>query len=162
MKNFVVAKVRSLLAVQPQNEEDAGALAEFKNASGAFHRVFRMPPQEKLINYYSCSYWRKSTGGVPRQGWMYISDNHVCFNSLIMGKETTVALPWTSVMLMELRTKMLLADGVCVGTRCVRANSCHSRPHVLPRTSARRSRSCADSPDFPGQPPCRHAARQDG
>ena len=51
--------------------QDAGALAEFKGASEAFHRVFRMPPEEKLINYYSCSYWRKSAGGVPKQGWMY-------------------------------------------------------------------------------------------
>lgn len=117
MKSFVIAKINSLIAVEPKNEEDVGALAEFKTASEAFHRVFRMPSQEKLINYYSCSYWRKSAGGVPTKGWMYISDNHVCFNSVIMGKETTVILPWTSVLLMELRTKLLVADGVCVGTR---------------------------------------------
>lgn len=49
-----------------------------------FHRLFGMPEEEKLVNYYSCSYWK---GKVPRQGWMYLSINHICFYSLLLGRE---------------------------------------------------------------------------
>lgn len=43
-----------------------------------------MPEEEKLVNYYSCSYWK---GKVPRQGWLYLSINHLCFYSYLLGKE---------------------------------------------------------------------------
>lgn len=49
-----------------------------------FHKLFGMPEEEKLVNYYSCSYWK---GKVPRQGWMYLSINHLCFYSFLMGRE---------------------------------------------------------------------------
>jgi hypothetical protein len=28
----------------------------FKTVSFKFHRLFNMPPEEKLVNYYSCRY----------------------------------------------------------------------------------------------------------
>ena len=79
---------------------------KFKEAIVKFHRLFGMPEEEKLVNYYSCSYWK---GKVPRQGWMYLSINHLCFYSFLMGREgefsrisegsfwnsTEVCLPWT-------------------------------------------------------------------
>jgi len=49
-----------------------------------FHKLFGMPEEEKLVNYYSCSYWK---GKVPRQGWVYLSINHLCFYSFLMGRE---------------------------------------------------------------------------
>lgn len=50
-------------------------------------KLFGMPEEEKLVNYYSCSYWK---GRVPRQGWLYLSINHLCFYSFLLGKEGTV------------------------------------------------------------------------
>lgn len=57
---------------------------KFKEASAKFRKLFGMPDEEKLVNYYSCSYWK---GKVPRQGWMYLSINHLCFYSYLLGKE---------------------------------------------------------------------------
>lgn len=64
------------------NEDDD--TEKFKEATVKFHRLFGMPGEEKLVNYYSCSYWK---GRVPRQGWMYLSINHLCFYSFLMGRE---------------------------------------------------------------------------
>lgn len=47
-------------------------------------KQFGMPEVEKLVNYYSCSYWK---GRVPRQGWLYLTVNHLCFYSFLLGKE---------------------------------------------------------------------------
>lgn len=47
-------------------------------------KQFGMPEGEKLVNYYSCSYWK---GHVPRQGWLYLTVNHLCFYSFLLGKE---------------------------------------------------------------------------
>lgn len=57
---------------------------KFKEASAKFRKLFGMPDEEKLVNYYSCSYWK---GKVPRQGWLYLSINHLCFYSYLLGKE---------------------------------------------------------------------------
>lgn len=57
---------------------------KFKEASAKFRKLFGMPEEEKLVNYYSCSYWK---GKVPRQGWLYLSINHLCFYSYLLGKE---------------------------------------------------------------------------
>eukprot|EP00036_Acanthoecidae_sp_10tr_P002775 CAMPEP_0182942334 /NCGR_PEP_ID=MMETSP0105_2-20130417/50496_1 /TAXON_ID=81532 ORGANISM="Acanthoeca-like sp., Strain 10tr" /NCGR_SAMPLE_ID=MMETSP0105_2 /ASSEMBLY_ACC=CAM_ASM_000205 /LENGTH=1191 /DNA_ID=CAMNT_0025082049 /DNA_START=232 /DNA_END=3808 /DNA_ORIENTATION=- len=114
MKDYVLAKVESMCRMGA-DEDTLGGEPEYAAAAESFKRVFGMPPAERLVNYYSCSYWRKSKGGAPRQGWMYISDNHVCFHSLIMGKETRVVLAWTDVSMLDARTKMLLASGVCIG-----------------------------------------------
>lgn len=47
-------------------------------------KQFGMPEGEKLVNYYSCSYWK---GRVPRQGWLYLTVNHLCFYSFLLGRE---------------------------------------------------------------------------
>lgn len=62
---------------------------KFKEASAKFRKLFGMPEEEKLVNYYSCSYWK---GKVPRQGWLYLSINHLCFYSYLLGKEGWINL----------------------------------------------------------------------
>lgn len=67
--------------LQPQGDEDPG---KFKEAELKMRKQFGMPEGEKLVNYYSCSYWK---GRVPRQGWLYLTVNHLCFYSFLLGKE---------------------------------------------------------------------------
>lgn len=67
--------------LQPLGDEDPG---KFKEAELKMRKQFGMPEGEKLVNYYSCSYWK---GRVPRQGWLYLAVNHLCFYSFLLGKE---------------------------------------------------------------------------
>ena len=56
----------------------------FREALLRFHKWFELPAKEKLVTYYSCSYWR---GRVPCQGWLYLSTNFLCFYSYLLGAE---------------------------------------------------------------------------
>lgn len=69
-----------------QGEEHMEDCGKFLEAELKMRRLFGMPDEEKLVNYYSCSYWK---GRVPRQGWLYLSINHLCFYSFLLGKEGT-------------------------------------------------------------------------
>ena len=83
---------------------------KFKNATKKFHKLFNIPVDEKLVTCqsthfsfslihvdhldYSCSYWR---GRVPRQGWLYLSVNYLCFYSYLLGKDITIVLKFTDI-----------------------------------------------------------------
>lgn len=73
-----------------QGEEHVEDCGKFLEAELKMRRLFGMPDEEKLVNYYSCSYWK---GRVPRQGWLYLSINHLCFYSFLLGKEGTARQP---------------------------------------------------------------------
>lgn len=47
-----------------------------------------------LFEDYPCSYWR---GRVPRQGWLYLSVNYLCFHSTTLGKEITLVVKFTDI-----------------------------------------------------------------
>lgn len=115
---------------------------KFKEASAKFRKLFGMPDEEKLVNYYSCSYWK---GKVPRQGWLYLSINHLCFYSYLLGKEgwishISLGLPsclffenelfslflkrsaklvvrWAEITQLEKSATLLLPDAIKVNTR---------------------------------------------
>uniref|UniRef100_A0A671TZK3 TBC1 domain family member 9B n=1 Tax=Sparus aurata TaxID=8175 RepID=A0A671TZK3_SPAAU len=77
-------------------------------------RLFGMPDEEKLVNYYSCSYWK---GRVPRQGWLYLSVNHLCFYSFLLGKEVTLVVQWMEVTQLEKNATLVFPESVRVSTR---------------------------------------------
>lgn len=77
-------------------------------------RLFGMPEEEKLVNYYSCSSWR---GRVPRQGWLYLSVNHLCFYSFLLGKEVTLVVQWAEVTQLEKNATLVFPESVRVSTR---------------------------------------------
>lgn len=86
----------------------------FKTVSSKFHRLFHMPQEEKLVNYYSCSYWK---GRMPRQGWLYLSMNHLCFYAYILGKETKLIVRWTDVTELDKTSSLLFPDSIRIATR---------------------------------------------
>lgn len=113
---FVRGKICGLIAEEQRTldqDRDQDSV-KFNEAQLKMRRLFSMPEEEKLVNYYSCSFWR---GRVPRQGWLYLSVNHLCFYSLLLGKEVTLVVPWTEVTQLEKNNTLLFPESVRVCTR---------------------------------------------
>ncbi|GAA6215172.1 TBC1 domain family member 9B isoform X1 [Lates japonicus] len=114
---FVKGKISGIIAEEnrlkpgEEQEEDCG---KFREAELKMRKLFRMPDEEKLVNYYSCSYWK---GRVPRQGWLYLSVNHLCFYSFLLGKEVTLVVQWTEVTQLEKNATLLFPESIRVSTR---------------------------------------------
>ncbi|XP_067900123.1 TBC1 domain family member 9B-like isoform X2 [Heterodontus francisci] len=113
---FVKGKVQGILAEENKNkeakeDEDSG---KFKEAELKMRKLFGMPEVEKLVNYYSCSYWK---GRVPRQGWVYLSVNHLCFYSFLLGKEVKLVIQWVDVTQLEKNATLLFPECIKVSTR---------------------------------------------
>lgn len=69
-----------------------------KRATVKLLRTFGFPPKEKLVYYYSCSYFRSR---IPQQGWIYLTLNHLCFYSFLLGIETKFCVPWIHVIAVD-------------------------------------------------------------
>ncbi|XP_059170667.1 TBC1 domain family member 9B-like isoform X2 [Physella acuta] len=110
---FIKCKIESLLANVEVSKEDE-EVEDLRTSTKKFRKYFNMPKEEKLVNHYSCSYWK---GNLPRQGWMYLSVNHLCFYSFLMGKEAKLILRWADITKLERGNNMLLPDSVKVSTR---------------------------------------------
>ncbi|KAM6924233.1 TBC1 domain family member 9B [Xenentodon cancila] len=114
---FVKGKICGIIAEEnrlkqgEEQEEDSG---KFREAELKMRKLFGMPEEEKLVNYYSCSYWK---GRVPRQGWLYLSINHLCFYSFLLGKEVTLVVPWTEVTQLEKNATLVFPESIRVSTR---------------------------------------------
>ncbi|KAM9357249.1 TBC1 domain family member 9B [Symphorus nematophorus] len=114
---FVKGKICGIIAEEnrlKQDEEEQEDCGKFREAELKMRRLFGMPDEEKLVNYYSCSYWK---GRVPRQGWVYLSVNHLCFYSFLLGKEVTLVVPWTEVTQLEKNATLVFPESVRVSTR---------------------------------------------
>ncbi|XP_033985783.1 TBC1 domain family member 9 [Trematomus bernacchii] len=113
---FVKGKVQGIIAEYNKNHDvkEDDDTDKFKEASAKFRKLFGMPEEEKLVNYYSCSYWK---GKVPRQGWLYLSINHLCFYSYLLGKEAKLVMRWADITQLEKSATLLLPDGIKVSTR---------------------------------------------
>ncbi|XP_006916236.2 TBC1 domain family member 8 isoform X2 [Pteropus alecto] len=113
--SFVKGKVKALIA-----EETSSRLAEqeedpekFREALVKFEARFNFPEAEKLITYYSCCCWK---GRVPRQGWLYLSINHLCFYSFFLGKELKLVIPWVDIQKLEKTSNVFLTATIRITT----------------------------------------------
>ncbi|XP_076594986.1 TBC1 domain family member 9B isoform X1 [Chaetodon auriga] len=114
---FVKGKISGIIAEEnrlKQGEEQEEDCGKFREAELKMRRLFGMPDEEKLVNYYSCSYWK---GRVPRQGWLYLSVNHLCFYSFLLGKEVTLVVQWTEVTQLEKNATLVFPESIRVSTR---------------------------------------------
>ncbi|XP_051892444.1 LOW QUALITY PROTEIN: TBC1 domain family member 9 [Pristis pectinata] len=114
---FVKGKIQGIIAEYNKNNDvkEDDDTDKFKEAILKFRKLFGMPEEEKLVNYYSCSYWK---GRVPRQGWMYLSINHLCFYSFLLGKEAKLVIRWADIIQLEKNATLLFPEMIKVSTRC--------------------------------------------
>ncbi|NP_001107709.2 TBC1 domain family member 8B [Xenopus tropicalis] len=110
--SFVQGKIRGLIA-----EEEKGSIIKeedpekFREALLKFEKCFGLPNQEKLVTYYSCSYWR---GRVPCQGWLYLSTNFLSFYSFLLGSEIKLIISWDEISRLEKTSTVLLTESIHV------------------------------------------------
>uniref|UniRef100_A0A8C6L0G3 TBC1 domain family member 8B n=1 Tax=Nothobranchius furzeri TaxID=105023 RepID=A0A8C6L0G3_NOTFU len=114
--SFVRGKVKGLIAEdargrQAAQEEDP---EKFRDALLKFERHFGLPSSEKLVTFYSCCCWK---GRVPRQGFLYLSINHMAFYSFLLGKEVKFVIPWAEVTRLERVSTALMTEAIRVTTR---------------------------------------------
>lgn len=111
---FVKCKIESMFTHEHKTGEVDEEAENYKTSTRKFMKLFNMPKEEKLVNQYSCSLWKNN---IPRQGWMYLSVNHLCFYSFLMGKEAKVIIRWTDITKLEKGNNMLFPESIRVSTR---------------------------------------------
>ncbi|XP_061454946.1 TBC1 domain family member 8B isoform X2 [Rhineura floridana] len=113
--SFVHGKIRGLIA-----EEGKGSLMKeedpekFREAHLKFGKCFGLAEQEKLVTYYSCSYWR---GRMPCQGWLYLSTNFLSFYSFLLGAEIKLVISWDEISKLEKTSNVILTESIHVCSR---------------------------------------------
>ncbi|CAG9760077.1 unnamed protein product [Ceutorhynchus assimilis] len=112
--DFVNCKIESVIAACQEVEIEDEDSKSFKLTSEKFQRLFGLPKDEKLVNYYSCSYWK---GRLPRQGWMYLSINYCCFHAFILGMDTKVCIRWSEVTELSKKNSLVFPDAIKIATR---------------------------------------------
>ncbi|CAK1552200.1 unnamed protein product [Leptosia nina] len=111
---FVCCKINSIIATGQESITEDEDTVNYKNVDYDFHQRFNMPKDEKLVCYYSCSYWK---GKMPRQGWLYLSVHYMCFYSYIFGRNTTLKIRWADVTELAKTNSLLFPDSIKVVTR---------------------------------------------
>uniref|UniRef100_A0A8D8SNH1 TBC1 domain family member 9 n=1 Tax=Cacopsylla melanoneura TaxID=428564 RepID=A0A8D8SNH1_9HEMI len=97
--DFIISKVSSLaidsnvFVVDSSDDERK----QFQVTCSKFIELFDLHPEEKLINYYLCSYQPKGYR-LPRPGYLYLSVNFLCFYSYVLGSEIKLVERWTNVI----------------------------------------------------------------
>nr|XP_015206947.1 PREDICTED: TBC1 domain family member 8B isoform X1 [Lepisosteus oculatus] len=113
--SFVQGKIRGLIAEEGKSslvkEEDP---EKFREALLRFEKWFGLPEKEKLVTYYSCSYWR---GRVPCQGWLYLSTNFLSFYSFLLGSEVKFIISWDEIWKLEKTSNVILTESIHVFAR---------------------------------------------
>ncbi|CAF1369075.1 unnamed protein product [Adineta steineri] len=111
--DFVQWKIKSLCTQADNEEIEDFESDKFKDATKKFYNIFNMPADEKLVIYYSCSFWR---GRVPRQGVLYLSVNYLCFYSNLLGKDITLVVKFTDIISID-RVHAFVSEAIRVRTR---------------------------------------------
>jgi hypothetical protein len=112
--DFVTCKIESVIATRQEVDVEDEDSKSFKVTSDKFIRLFGLPKDEKLVNYYSCSYWK---GKLPRQGWMYLSVHYCCFYAFILGLDTKVCIRWSDVVELSKKNSIVFPDSIKLATR---------------------------------------------
>ncbi|ODV96557.1 hypothetical protein PACTADRAFT_32060 [Pachysolen tannophilus NRRL Y-2460] len=94
-----LSKVVSTMTLNKFDSKDITFANEKTQAE--FHQIFKqISPKERLIEDYSCALQRE----ILVQGRIYLSENHICFNSNILGWVKNFVIPLEEVIQIEKKT----------------------------------------------------------
>lgn len=117
--NYVRCKIENLVAqnqirCQPPGRMPLESL-EFRSVASKFLKLFDLRSDERLVNYYSCSYW---LGRIPDKGTMYLSVNYVAFHSKPMiSDETKILLKWQDIIQIERTYSRFMLQTIILKTK---------------------------------------------
>jgi hypothetical protein len=114
IQRFTKGKIQSLITQKDGSIDDLVEDHKFRDANRAFKDLFKLPEEERLVNYYSCTLWKK----MPQQGWMYVSSHHICFYSFILGIETKLILEMKDITVLEkTRSVGIVPNGIQISSK---------------------------------------------
>jgi len=86
----------------------------YKLKSLEFRQRFGVPENEKLVTYYSATYW---PGKLFMQGWLYLTIQRLFFYAYFLGKEKKIVIRWVDVTNLSRTNSLLLPDNIAITTR---------------------------------------------
>ncbi|KAI9296928.1 TBC-domain-containing protein [Neoconidiobolus thromboides FSU 785] len=95
---YLETKIKSYLAATDGDSLDESLDVKARSALRAFRQTFNMSNAEHLVSYYSCGYQK---GLMVYQGWMYMSENYLCFYSYMLGMEMKLKIELRDIAHLE-------------------------------------------------------------
>lgn len=88
-----------------EKPEGTGTQSSFIKHNKTFHTLFPdIPESEDLLHAYICALHKE----VPYHGRLYITENHACFYSSVLLKDTKVVIPVSSIHIVKKQNTALL------------------------------------------------------
>ncbi|KAM5290773.1 LOW QUALITY PROTEIN: TBC1 domain family member 8B [Glossophaga mutica] len=105
--NFIQGSIRIMLAEEGKHSFAKDDDPEKFEAHLKFQKCFGLPEQEKLVTYYSCSYWKR---WLPCHGWVHLNTNFMSFYSFLLGSKIKFIISWDAVSKLEKTSNVILTD----------------------------------------------------
>uniref|UniRef100_A0A8C9S449 Si:zfos-943e10.1 n=1 Tax=Scleropages formosus TaxID=113540 RepID=A0A8C9S449_SCLFO len=88
-----------------ERNEGSSTQSSFIKHNKTFHKLFQdIPENEDLIHAFVCALQKE----VPYHGRLYVSENHVCFHSSVLLKDTKVVIPVSKIHILKKQNTVLL------------------------------------------------------
>ncbi|KAL4634784.1 GRAM domain-containing protein 3-like isoform X1 [Arapaima gigas] len=97
-----------------ERHEGSGTQSSFLKYNKTFHKLFQdIPENENLIHAFVCALQKE----VPYHGRLFVSENHVCFYSSVLLKDTKVVIPFSRIhVLKKQNTALLVPNALSIRT----------------------------------------------